>query len=95
MSEGIGDVGEELDRRGRAGGRGYCFYHGQDLDRAVSGGGLMLAFGVLDDDKAAKTEIGRLVETSLESEGFRTDWNGDPETRINIPDIDSKRRTAG
>ncbi|UYK66619.1 hypothetical protein NG831_21435 [Xanthomonas sacchari] len=27
---------------------GYCFYHGQDMERAIDGGGLMLAFGDLD-----------------------------------------------
>ena len=92
MSDGLSDVGEELHQRGRESTSGYCFYHGQDLERAVSGGGLMLAFGDLDDDKTGKTEIGISVRDVLESNGFTTEWNGDPETRINIPNIDWKRR---
>lgn len=94
MSDGLSDVGEELHQRGRTNVKGYCFYHGQDLERAVSGGGLMIAFGDLDDDKTAKTEIGSLVRDVFESHGFGTVWNGDPETRINIPNVDWKRRKS-
>ncbi|MCA8985676.1 MAG: hypothetical protein KDA76_18305 [Planctomycetaceae bacterium] len=94
MSDGLSDVGEELQQRGRANAKGYCFYHGQDLERAVSGGGLMIAFGDLDDDKTAKTKIGSLVRDVFESHGFSTEWNGDPETRIGIPNIEWKRRKS-
>lgn len=94
MSDGLDDVGEELSRRGRDNVKGYCFYHGQDLDRAVLGQGLMLAFGDLDDDKAGKTEIGNLVRNAFESHGFRTEWSGDSESRINILNLDWKRRKS-
>jgi hypothetical protein len=33
MSDGLSDVAEVLRQRGRKGVRGYCFYHGQDLDQ--------------------------------------------------------------
>jgi hypothetical protein len=52
----------------------------------------MIAFGDLDDDKNKKTEIGRSVKEMLESFGFTVEWNGDPETRLNIPGLDWKRR---
>ena len=94
MSDGLGDVGEVLEQRDRANVKGYCFYHSQDLDRAMSGGGLMLAFGDLDDDKHAKVEIGRIVKAALEAHGFAIEWNGDSETRLDIPSIDWKRRRA-
>ena len=79
MSDGISDVSEVLHKRGKKGIVGYCFYHGQDLERAVAGQGLMLAFGDLDDDKTRKAEIGRCVKEVLESHGFTVQWNSDPE----------------
>ena len=42
---------------------GYCFYHGQDLERAVRGGGLYLAFGPTDptDELAGGSLVGNVV----------------------------------
>jgi hypothetical protein len=95
MSDGISDVAEVLHKRGHKNVQGYCFYHGQDLERAVAGAGLMLAFGDLDNDKSKKTEIGRSVKTVLENIGFTVEWNGDPETRLSVPALDWKRRSSG
>jgi hypothetical protein len=92
MSDGIGDVSQVLHERGRKGIKGYCFYHGQDVERAVAGGGLMVAFGDLDDDKTKKAEIGRLVKDVLQESGLAVEWNGDPETRLNVPGLAWKRR---
>jgi hypothetical protein len=92
MSDGEGDVGEVLHTRGRDHVRGYCFYHGQDLDRAVAGDGLMLAFGDLDGDEKQKSAIGQVIKELLERNGFAVEWDGDPERRIAIPRIDWKRR---
>jgi hypothetical protein len=92
MSDGHEDVGEELHRRGRTGIRGYCFYHGQDLERAVRGEGLTLAFGDLDAEDDQKVVIGREVKQALERAGLSAKWNGDPGTRIEVPNLDWKRR---
>jgi hypothetical protein len=92
MSDGIADVSQVLHQRGRKGVKGYCFYHGQDLERAVAGVGLWLAFGDLDQDPQKKAEVGRTVKAVFERFGFRVEWNGDPETRLCLPDIDWKRR---
>lgn len=92
MSDGLDDVSEALHERGRKGFRGYCFYHEQDLERAVNGEGLMLAFGSLDDDKTRKAEIGQFVTDTMLKFGLTVDWNGDPEERLNLPDFDWKRR---
>ncbi len=42
---------------------GDCFYHGQDLERAVFGGGLYLAFGPTDptDELAGGSLVGNVV----------------------------------
>ncbi len=95
MSDGITEVSEELQQRGCEGIKGYCFYHGQDLEHALNGRGLMLAFGDLNDDKSANAEIGSIVQAVVESHGLTTQWNGDSETRVAIPNIDWKRRGAG
>ena len=92
MSDGHEDVGEELHRRGRNGIRGYCFYHGQDLERAVAGEGLTLAFGDLDAEDDQKVVIGREVKQALERAGLSVKWNGDPGTRIEVCKLDWKRR---
>jgi hypothetical protein len=92
MSDGFEDVGEALRQRGRAGVRGYCFYHAQDVERAVDGGGLTLAFGDLDAVDAQKAQIGREIQTVLERAGFAVQWNGNPNTRLILPRFDWKRR---
>ncbi len=94
MSDGISDVSEALHELGRTGIKGYCFYHGQDVERAVDGGGLMIAFGDLDDDKAQKAKVGQVVRDVLQEFGFAIEWSGDPETRLNLPAFDWKRRRA-
>ena len=88
MSDGYSDVAERLAERDRDQVKGYCFYHGQDLERAVAGGGLMLAYGNLDAEPAGKHVVGELVAVALRE----VDWNGDPEERIRLPRIDWKRR---
>lgn len=92
MSDGRSDVGDALAKRNRDSVLGYCFYHGQDLERAIAGGGLMLAFGDLDAVADKKLAVGRLIKRVLEKHGFAVEWNEDPETRIDIPKLDWKRR---
>lgn len=91
MSDGHGDVGEVLHERVPGSVRGYCFYHGQDVERAVDGGGLLIAFGDLRADPAAKLGIGNLVKQALEVEGLDVEWDHDSEKRINVK-LDWKRR---
>lgn len=92
MTDGLSDVSEVQHERGQRV-KGYCFYHGQDVERAVAGGGLVIGFGDLDNDKAKKAEIGNIVKQVLESTGFIVEWNGNTETRLNIPNLDWKRRS--
>lgn len=92
MSDGLAEVSEELHQRGRHGVKGYCFYHEQDVERAVSGEGLNIAFGALNDDAGAKAEAGGLVRDELKLQGIHVEWNGDPEERLLLPAFDWKRR---
>ncbi|HEX8507041.1 MAG TPA: hypothetical protein VF630_16875 [Hymenobacter sp.] len=92
MSDGLDDVAEVLAEEGREGIRGYCFYHGQDLARAVDGQGLTLAFGGLDDEAEHKIAVGQAVQAALREVGLVVEWNGDPETRLQLPLLIWKRR---
>jgi hypothetical protein len=67
--------------------RGGCFYHFQDLERAVHDKGLLLGFGTfgeragrVDADRALAAEI---VEV-LCAHGVPASWDGDPAKRIAI-----------
>lgn len=93
QSDGLSDVGEELHQRGRASVKGYCFYHWQDVERAVEGLGLWLAFGDLDDNKISKAEIGKTINQVLEDNALKVEWNGSTETRLLIPVFDWKNRS--
>jgi len=94
MSDGLHDVAFVLHEQGRKNVQGYCFYHGQDLERAVAGEGLKLAFGGLEDDATQRVAVGNAVRDALESKGFEVQWNGDPEVRISVPQLDWKRRRS-
>lgn len=73
---------------------GYCYYHGQDLARAVGGGGLFLAFGPMDanTEETEGPRIGALVANALQQAGLEVRWNGSFNQRICIPAFDWKRR---
>ncbi len=92
MSDGHSDVGEELQRRDRGSVKGYCFYHGQDLERAVAGAGLLLAYGDLRNTSEGKIEIGKAVKAAAERHDFEVLWEGTHNRRIELPNIDWKRR---
>ncbi|MCW1926469.1 hypothetical protein OKA05_28215 [Luteolibacter arcticus] len=73
---------------------GYCFYHWQDVERAVNGEGLYLAFGPTrsKEEKTRGPEVGELVRTALEQAGLHVDWNGSFDQRIMVPKFDWKHR---
>jgi len=94
MSDGQEDVGDALRQRGEQGIKGSCFYHGQDRDRAINGGGLMLAFGDLNDNATQITEVGAIIASVLQECGLPVDWDGDPKTRLHLPHFDWKQRST-
>ncbi|MFP2924750.1 DUF6891 domain-containing protein [Pyxidicoccus sp. 3LG] len=78
--------------------RGATFFHGQDVERAVMGQGLMLAFGAFDTyfqlDDAASPEIAREVRDTLARHGIQTEWDGSIERRIHIPPFPWRKRRS-
>lgn len=73
---------------------GFCFFHSQDLDRALDGEGLALAFGHIDSQAAADfIAVGRKVCEVLAQHGLQTAWDGSDKRRIQLPHIRWQRRT--
>lgn len=94
MSDGLDDVGEALSEADRDKVKGYCFYHAQDVARALDGYGLLLAYGDLADTASGKRAIGELVKVELERQGLEVKWDGDEEQRIDLPSVVWQRRAA-
>lgn len=95
QSDGYEDIGYALKQHpSRAQVLGYCFYHGQDLERAVEGGGLYLAFGPIDPkrEETLGVEVGNIVREELERQGLAVRWNGTFKQRIHLPSVVWQRR---
>jgi len=92
MSDGHSDVSEALAQAGPGRYHGYAFYHGQDVERAVEGGGVWIAFGSLTDDRDADVEIGQTVQRELAAAGLEVRWAGTLDRRIELASFDWKRR---
>jgi hypothetical protein len=78
----------------RGGGlRGIAFYHRQDLENAVDGHGLHIAFGGWESDEdAAVEEVGREIVHVLGHQGVGVTWDGSATTRIQIDAFAWQRR---
>ena len=92
MSDGLDDVGEVHSRKPHGTYAGYCFYHGQDLDRAIATGELMIAFGDMKDTPDGKKTIANKILAAMERHGIRAIWEGNVNNRIKIPKIQWQRR---
>jgi hypothetical protein len=73
---------------------GYCFYHGQDLDFAMAGRDLCLAFGDFRGDDEGGAEIGRRIQRALQDAGFTVEWSGSGRERILVKGIHWQRRSG-
>lgn len=73
--------------------RGYAFYHMQDTERAVDGGGLYLNYGACEEGEAAALAVARDIVAALEAHGLETRWDGSWDKRIAVT-LDWKRRRA-
>ncbi len=96
QSDGQDDVAQAFDSApDKSKLTGYCFYHGQDVERAVNGEGLHLSFGALDPEKEESQGplVGKIVVEELEKRGLKTVWDSTFQTRIHIPKFDWKRRS--
>jgi hypothetical protein len=74
--------------------RGSVYYHRQDLERALEGGGLSLAFTSYAEHEGATADIGREVVHVLAHHGLSTRWDGTREQRIVVTPMRWQRRRA-
>ncbi|QUJ68657.1 hypothetical protein KDD30_05985 [Photobacterium sp. GJ3] len=72
---------------------GYCFYHGQDVESALNGRGLYLAYAHLNWTGPEMLNVGQMIQQALERAGFVVDWNGSAEQRIHIPELKWQHRS--
>jgi len=96
QSDGWDDVREVYrERGGRTSGiEGYCFYHGQDLERVVMGDILYLRFGAMDQDENHGVTVGKRIVAILKSHKFEPEWNETFQQSMHIRGIDWKRRSV-
>ena len=92
--DGESDCSEIIDELKAIGinAKGYCFYHTQDLERAI-GEEKMLFIGFDSynrEDELAKEVAKKIVEVLKKNE-FNVKWNGSLDTRIEILDINWKK----
>lgn len=77
---------------------GYCFYYSQDIDHALDGEGLLLAYGHLGRSEVKEQEhvaVGQRILEALRQEGLEVEWNGSSKRRIALPQLSWQRRTPG
>jgi hypothetical protein len=74
--------------------RGFTFFHEQDTERAATNGTLYLSYGTAGSSGSA-AEVGREIADALSTAGLHVTWDGSPNTRIEISDLDWRRRRFG
>lgn len=90
---GAGEIRDEMDKVAKTGTRvrGYAFYHMQDTECAVDGGGLYLNYGAVQNGEAAAVGIGKEIAASLKQQGLQVDWDETWAKRIGVR-LNWKRR---
>jgi hypothetical protein len=90
---GVAEIQIEMDEAVAKGVRvrGYLFYHEQDTESAVEGGGVYLNYGAFEGNDEASIAIGEEIRSAFMIHGLKVVWNGSLNTRIHV-DLDWKRR---
>jgi hypothetical protein len=87
----ISDCEETVEKLSEAGikATGYCFYHAQDLERAVDPEiqSLFLGFDSVSQNDDHTIKVGRTIVQILQESGFEVVWNGTVEKRIEIKNM--------
>ena len=72
--------------------KGFCYYHWQNVERVVDDNHLYIGFDDFNNSDKDALEIGKQVATTLESKGFKLNWNKTVDTRIEITNINWQKR---
>lgn len=79
QSDGQSDVSERYHELGRPADKvAYVFFHGQDVEGAINGRGLYLAFGPIAHDSQPEDgpRLGGMVRDAMIAQGFHVEWDG-------------------
>ncbi len=79
----------------RSGLIGYCFYHLQDMEAAMWGDGMWLAFGSFSRSAEHGVEIGHLIREEFERAGFAVEWDVTIKSRPFLKGFRWQRRSPG
>lgn len=93
MSDGWEDIGNAADETPNA--RGGAFFHRQDVERAMSGEGLFIAFGSFDNGPwhaSLSVMIAQEICDTLARHGVSARWSGDVDSRIATEPFEWKKR---
>ena len=71
---------------------GFCFYHFQDIERAIESNCIFLAFGDFENSEKKSLKIGKKIVNILNKNGFTAIWNEDVNKRIKIKPFYWKKR---
>ncbi|MFE3572757.1 DUF6891 domain-containing protein [Lysinibacillus sp. NPDC059133] len=89
ISDGMSDVREcydECTERGKLP-AGYCFYHEQDIERAIDSHILPITFGTFRDNPEHSIKVAEVIVSFFEGFGFNVYWDGDMDSRIELRDF--------
>jgi hypothetical protein len=92
---GFAEIGDELDQVKASGiyVRGLTFFHQQDTESAVEGGGVYLSYAATEDGHDG-AEIAREIVAVLTAHGLKPNWDGTTAQRIEVP-LNWQRRFPG
>jgi hypothetical protein len=96
VEDGLGVIDDLYEEEGgeHPGFVGYCFFHLQDMERAIwSDVGLLLAYGSFSDSSEHGVEVGHLIREECERAGFEVIWDGTIESRILLKGFRWQRRS--
>ncbi|MGW1888724.1 DUF6891 domain-containing protein [Streptomyces sp. NPDC002004] len=85
----------EIGAEGAEDARGFVFFHSQCTEGAAAGYGLMLLYGGFDGAEETTRAIGHEVVAALTAAGLTTEWNGSPDTGIEVTGLDWRKRLVG
>ncbi len=95
QDDAIADLSEVFDEHPETENlRGYVFYTHQDLERVLENGTLALGFGMANDDGPDATLVGKTILEAFKQAGFQVKWNGKLNARIEVTQIDWKKRRS-
>jgi len=67
---------------------GYCFYHGQDLERAIRGEGLYISFQKINNvSDVISKQVARKIIAILEKHNLKVKWDGKATSKILLPEF--------